>query len=84
MTSAFRDKPRQILNVFHRFGNHCSCHLQGECLIGGFRKPYIVQAVGGEWDVKNKNYLISSNIIKWPKNEFKGVVIRAADSVVGF
>jgi hypothetical protein len=32
-----------------RFGKHCSCHLQGECVVvAHFWKPYIGQAVGGE------------------------------------
>jgi hypothetical protein len=41
-----------MLKVTHRFGKHCSCHLQVECvLVGRFLNPYIGQAVGGEWDV---------------------------------
>jgi hypothetical protein len=30
-TSAFGDESRRMLKVFRRFGNHCSCHLQGKC-----------------------------------------------------
>jgi hypothetical protein len=41
-----------MLNVIQRFGEHFSRHLQGECvLVGCFWKPYIEQAVRGEWDV---------------------------------
>jgi hypothetical protein len=41
------DELRQMSKVFHRFGKHCSGHLQGEYeLVGGFAKT-----VGGEWDV---------------------------------
>jgi hypothetical protein len=31
-TSAFGEQPRRMLKVIHRFGKHCSCHLQGECV----------------------------------------------------
>jgi hypothetical protein len=35
-----------------RFGNHCSCHLQGNyVMVGHFWKPYIGQAVGGELEL---------------------------------
>jgi hypothetical protein len=38
-----------MLRIIHRFGKHCSCHLQGECVVvGRFWKPYIGQEVGGE------------------------------------
>jgi hypothetical protein len=33
ITSAFRDKPCRILKVLQRFGKHCSCYLQGECVL---------------------------------------------------
>jgi hypothetical protein len=32
MTSTFGKKLRRLLKIFKRFGKHCSCHLQGECL----------------------------------------------------
>jgi hypothetical protein len=41
-----------MLIVIQRFGKHCSCHLQGECLeVGCFLNSYIGQAVGGEYDL---------------------------------
>jgi hypothetical protein len=41
-----------MLIVIQRFGKHCSCHLQGEYVEAGrFWKPYIGQALGGEWDL---------------------------------
>jgi hypothetical protein len=43
-----------MLQVIQRFGKHRSCHLQGEyILVGRFWRPYIGQAVGGQWDVTN-------------------------------
>jgi hypothetical protein len=44
-----------MLKIFQCFNKHCSCHLQGECVLGGVndRKPYIDQVVGGEWNVKD-------------------------------
>jgi hypothetical protein len=42
-----------MLKIF-RFDKRFSCYLQGECVLDGcFRKPYIEQAVGGEWDAKD-------------------------------
>jgi hypothetical protein len=41
-----------MLKIIHRFGKHCSCHLQGEyVLIGRFWNPYIRQTIGCEWYV---------------------------------
>jgi hypothetical protein len=41
-----------MLRIVQRFGKHCGCQLQGECVIvGGFWKPYIGQAAGGELDL---------------------------------
>jgi hypothetical protein len=44
-----------MLRVIQHFGKHCSCHLQGVCLLAEYcgRGLYIGQAVGGECDVKN-------------------------------
>jgi hypothetical protein len=42
-----------MFQAFQWFGKHNSCRLQGEYVLGGFRKPYVEQAVGGEWDAKN-------------------------------
>jgi hypothetical protein len=40
-----------MLRIIQRFGKHCSCHLQGECVVAGrFWKSYIGQAVGGALD----------------------------------
>jgi hypothetical protein len=51
-TLAFRDEPCQMFRIFQCFGKHCSCHLQGECvLVGHFWKPYIGQAIHGELDL---------------------------------
>jgi hypothetical protein len=51
-TSASRDEPRRVLRIIQHSGKHCSCHLQGEYVIGGrFRKPYMGQRVGGELDL---------------------------------
>jgi hypothetical protein len=30
----FGFRGKAMSNVFQRFGNHCSCHLQGECVLG--------------------------------------------------
>jgi hypothetical protein len=41
-----------MLRAVRRFGKHCSCHLQGECVEAGqFWKPYIGQATSGELDL---------------------------------
>jgi hypothetical protein len=41
-----------MLKIFHRFGKHCICHFQGKYVaVGGFWKPYIEQALGGELDL---------------------------------
>jgi hypothetical protein len=32
VTSAFGDRPRRMMIVIKRFGKHCSCHLQIECV----------------------------------------------------
>jgi hypothetical protein len=42
-----------MLKVYQYFMKHYSCHLQGECFLWGtgVRKPYINQAVVGEWHV---------------------------------
>jgi hypothetical protein len=38
-----------MFKVIQRFGKHCSCYLQGECVVvGRFWKPYMEQAVSGE------------------------------------
>jgi hypothetical protein len=50
-TSALVDDPHQMLRVIQHFGKHCCYHLQGEYVLGVFRKPYVGQAVGGEWDM---------------------------------
>jgi hypothetical protein len=34
ITSAFGDEPRRMLSINQRFGNHCSCHLRGEYVVG--------------------------------------------------
>jgi hypothetical protein len=40
-----------MLSIIQRFGKHCSCHLQGECVVVERSwKPYIGQAVGGGLD----------------------------------
>jgi hypothetical protein len=42
-----------MLKIIH-FIKHFGCHLQGEyVLVGTFWKPYIGQAVRGEWYVMN-------------------------------
>jgi hypothetical protein len=56
VTSAFVDKPRQTLQLCQHYGKHCSCHLQGGCILDGgwwCRKPCIGQAVGSEWGVND-------------------------------
>jgi hypothetical protein len=41
-----------MLKIIQRFGKHCCCHLQGECVVvGPFWKSYIGQAVGCELDL---------------------------------
>jgi hypothetical protein len=41
-----------MLKIIQRFGKHCSCHLQDECVVvGRFWKSCIWQAVGGELDL---------------------------------
>jgi hypothetical protein len=38
-----------MFSIIHRFGKHCSCHLQGECeVVERLLKPYIGQAVDGQ------------------------------------
>jgi hypothetical protein len=40
-----------MLRIIQRFGKHCGCHLQGECVVvGRFWKPYIGQVVDGKLD----------------------------------
>jgi hypothetical protein len=34
VTSDFEDKQRRMLKIFQRFIKHCSCHIQGECVLG--------------------------------------------------
>jgi hypothetical protein len=51
-TYVFGDEPRKMLKAIQRFDKHCSCLLQGECLlVARLWKPYTEQVVGGEWDV---------------------------------
>jgi hypothetical protein len=41
-----------MLSIIQHFDKHCSCHLQGECVVvRQFWKPYIGQAVGGKLDL---------------------------------
>jgi hypothetical protein len=35
ITSAFGVEPRKMLSIIQRFGKHCSCHSQGECVVVG-------------------------------------------------
>jgi hypothetical protein len=35
MASAFADESGRLLKVIQRFRKHCSCHLQGECVVVG-------------------------------------------------
>jgi hypothetical protein len=50
VTFAFRDESHQMLRIIY-FGKHCTCHIQGECIVvGRFWKPYIGQAIGGDLD----------------------------------
>jgi hypothetical protein len=38
--------------IVQRFSKHCSCYLQGECVVvGRFWKPFIGQALGGGLDL---------------------------------
>jgi hypothetical protein len=38
--------------IIKHFSKHCSCHLQGECVVvGHFWKPHTGQVVGGELDL---------------------------------
>jgi hypothetical protein len=40
-----------MLRIIERFGKHCSCYLQGECVeLLVFWKPYIETAVVGDLD----------------------------------
>jgi hypothetical protein len=42
-----------MLRIIPRFGKHCSCHLQGECLVVRRfweSKACVGQAVGGEFE----------------------------------
>jgi hypothetical protein len=49
---SFGFQPHRILSIIKRFGKHCSCQLQGECVVvGRVRQPYIGQGVGGELDL---------------------------------
>jgi hypothetical protein len=39
-----------MLRIIQRFGKHCSCHLQGECVVvGRIWKPYI--GAGSRWRI---------------------------------
>jgi hypothetical protein len=40
IASAFGDEPHRILRVFQFLGKHCSCHLRGECVLGGLEASY--------------------------------------------
>jgi hypothetical protein len=45
-------EPCQMLKVIQHFGKHCTCHLQGKCvLVRCSWKSYIQQAVCGKWDM---------------------------------
>jgi hypothetical protein len=41
-----------VLRIIQCCGKHCSCHLQGECVVVGcFWKPYIGHVVGDRLDL---------------------------------
>jgi hypothetical protein len=42
------DEPSRILKVIQPFGKHCSCHLQGECVLVGCFSEALKRA-GGRW-----------------------------------
>jgi hypothetical protein len=51
VTSVFGYRPRRMLRIIQRFGKHCSCHFQGDCVeVRRFWKRYIGQAVDGDLD----------------------------------
>jgi hypothetical protein len=51
-----------MLRIIQRFGKHCCCHLQGECVVvGHFWKPYIEQAVGSELELVARRRGLLSN-----------------------
>jgi hypothetical protein len=50
-----------MLRIIQRFNKHCTCHLQGECVEVGQRKPYIGQAV----DVKLDLMVLIGGAEKW-------------------
>lgn len=51
-TQVFRNEPCQMLKVIRHFSKHCSCRLQGECvLFGNFWKPYVGQAADSMQDI---------------------------------
>jgi hypothetical protein len=42
-TSAYTGEPRRMLKGIQRFGKHCSCHLQGGCvMVRHLWKPHAV------------------------------------------
>jgi hypothetical protein len=51
INSVLEDDPSRILKIIRRFGNHCSCHLQGEyVMVGRYLNPCIGHAVSAELD----------------------------------
>jgi hypothetical protein len=66
-----------MLEVFKRFGIHCGCHLEGECLRDGrVRSPYVGLAVG---NVSGGGGVVASNmelprgffvVVHYGKNKF--------------
>jgi hypothetical protein len=54
--SAFGCEPRRMLSIDRRFGKHCSCHFQGECVVGrvlealcGAGRRWRVRFDGADW-----------------------------------
>jgi hypothetical protein len=57
----FWEMLHRMLRVIQRFGEHFSCHLQGEyVLIGRFWQPYVVQGVDEALDVMELSSCLSS------------------------
>jgi hypothetical protein len=61
-TSVFGDRPRRVLIGLQRFGKHCSCHLQGECVEAGCF--WSLFWAGSGWPTtipENRSYILNSS-----------------------
>lgn len=51
ITLAFGNMLCRMLKDYQCFHKKCSCHLYGECILGGYGNPHKDQVVSSEWEV---------------------------------